>query len=217
MAGSTLVTAPSAEPMSTADAKAFLRVDSSDDDTLISQLVFAARRACESYTGRALVTQTWKLFLDGFSEVDIPLWEGMKVGADIAIRKRFIPLPKPPLASVTHIKTYDDDDTATTFASSKYFVDTASESGRIVLREGETFPTALRVANAVEIQYVAGYGAASAVPEALIVGMKEHITYLYENRGDAMNNALTMPVIAKQLYQPYRILSFTNNPYSNGG
>ena len=34
---------------------------------------------------------------------------------------------------------YDDEDSATTFASSNYYVDSAHEPGRIVLREGKHF------------------------------------------------------------------------------
>ena len=33
----------------------------------------------------------------------------------------------------------------------------ARQPARLVLRTGETFPTALRVANAIEVQYVTGY------------------------------------------------------------
>jgi len=69
-------------------------------------------------------------------------------------------LPRPPLVSVTHFKSFDEDNTATTFATSNYHVDTSSEPGRLALKRGKTFPSAsdLRTVNAYEITYVAGYG-----------------------------------------------------------
>ena len=218
MAGLSVVTAPTSEPITRSEAKDFLRVDTSDDDTLIDVLIETARQFCEEYIGRTLINTTYKLSLDGFIEDQVPIKEGLYQAPYMNFYKRFIPLARPPLVSVTSLKTFTDDDTESTFASSKYFVDTQREPGRIVLRDGETFPTSLRVANAVEITYVGGYGSsANNVPSPIKVGMREHITYLYEHRGDVEPNLANFPLIAKQLYQPYRVLSFSNNPFSNSG
>ena len=218
MAGLSVTTAPTSEPITRDEAKSFLRVDISDDDTLIDNLIQSAREFCEEYTGRTLINTTYKLSLDGFVEDDIPIKEGLYQAPYMNFYKRYIPLARPPLSSVTHVKTFTDDDTESTFASSKYYVDTQRNPGRVVLRDGETWPTSLRVANAVEITYVAGYGAAaSSVPSALKVGIREHVTYLYEHRGEVEANLKNFPLICKQLYQPYRVLSFSNNPFSNSG
>lgn len=218
MAGLSVTSLPSIEPITTAEAKAFLRVDISDDDTLIDALIKSARQFCEEYTGRTLINTTYKLSLDGFIEDQVPIKEGLYQAPYMNFYKRYIALPRPPLVSVTSVKTFNDSDTESTFASSKYYVDTQRNPGRVVLRDGETFPTDLRVANAVEITYVGGYGAvASNVPSPILVGLREHITYLYEHRGDVEPNLANFPVIAKQLYQPYRVLSFSSDPFSNSG
>ncbi len=218
MAGLSVTTAPSTTPITLAEAKSFLRIDTSDDDTLINTLIGAARNFAEEYTGRTLINTTYKLSLDGFVEDDIPIKEGLYQAPYMNFYKRYIPLPRPPLVSVTHVKTFTDDDTESTFASSKYYVDTQRNPGRVVLRDGETWATSLRVANAVEITYIGGYGSATSdVPQAIKVGMREHITYLYEHRGEVEPNLANFPIIAKQLYQPYRVLSFSNNPFSNSG
>ena len=214
MAGLKVNTYPANEPIATATAKTFLRVDGSSEDTLIDSLIKSARMFCEEYTGRTLINTTYDFYMDGFSEIDTRLWEGTRVGPDITLRKRYIELPRPPLSTVTSIYTFDDSDNETVFSSSKYYVDNVSEPAKIVLREGESWPTSLRVANAVRIRYVAGYGSQSSdVPDALITGMKEHISFMYENRGDS--DIQSMPLIAKQLYQPYRILKFSTNPFAN--
>ena len=96
-----------------------------------------------------------------------------------------ITLPYPPLLSVTHVKTYDDNDVATTWAASNYFVDTTSIPGRIVARDGVSLPVATRVANGFEIEFVAGYGDDEAdVPETVRTGILIMAAHLHEHRGD---------------------------------
>tara|TARA_R100001440_G_scaffold75315_1_gene102244 strand:+ start:1377 stop:2039 length:663 start_codon:yes stop_codon:yes gene_type:complete len=218
MAGLTVVTSPDTLPITLAEAKTFLRIDTSDDDTLITTLIESAKDYAEEYLGRSLINTTFKLSLDGFSEDQVPIQEGFYTAPYMTFHKRYISLPKPPLVSVTHLKTFNEDNTESTFASTKYHVDNARNPGRVVLKEGETWPTDLRVANGIEVTYVAGYGtAASDIPSAIKVGMREHVTYLYEHRGDYEQGLNTFPILAKQLYQPYRVLSFSTDPFSNAG
>lgn len=190
----TLLTPPAAEPVSLASAKVHLRIDHSADDALITDLITAARQMAEAFTGRAFITQTWKLVMD----------EAPSAG--------FIALPRPPLASVTHVKTYDEADTATTMNASNYFVDTVSQPGRVILRSSGVWPTVSRSANGFEVQYVAGYGSqASDVPLALRQGILSHIAHLYENRGEGLSPQGDVmqsfaPASALSLYLPYRVL-----------
>lgn len=86
-----LQTAPTTEPVTTAEAKTHLRVTTSDDDTYIGTLITVARRHVETITGRALINQTWDYFLDNFPPGD----------------KIVIPLPR--LSSVTTVKYTDKD------------------------------------------------------------------------------------------------------------
>jgi uncharacterized phiE125 gp8 family phage protein len=55
------VTAPAALPISVAEAKAQMRVEGSDDDTIIERLVNAAVAFVDvqGVLGRAMITQTW--------------------------------------------------------------------------------------------------------------------------------------------------------------
>src|SRR5437764_15038109 len=63
---SILLTPPAAEPLTLADAKAFLRVAHSDDDAVIAALIAGARSHVEAQTRRALITQTWRLVRDAW-------------------------------------------------------------------------------------------------------------------------------------------------------
>ncbi len=54
-----LVTAPSITPVTVGEAKEYLGQDLSADDALISRLINSAVSYVESFTGRALISQTW--------------------------------------------------------------------------------------------------------------------------------------------------------------
>src|SRR5579884_3684274 len=56
---------PASEPVALADAKNYLRVDITNDDTLVTGLITAARAHAEEFMRRSLITQTWKLAYDG--------------------------------------------------------------------------------------------------------------------------------------------------------
>lgn len=187
-----LITAPAAEPVTTSEAKAHMRVDTTADDTYIGTLITVARQNVEAHLRRALINQTWELVLDEF-----PLG--------------VFRLPKPPLASVTSIKYTDEDGVEATFSSAKYLVDADSEPGRVVLKNGESWPAVtLQEANAVRVRYVAGYGAAgSNVPQAIRQAILLVIGSLYENREDVLVaqgvSIGTLPFGVEALLAPYRI------------
>ena len=61
---STLIAGPGEEPVSLAEAKAWCRIDASDEDALVTALIAAARLHIEGLTGRALVTQSWRLTVE---------------------------------------------------------------------------------------------------------------------------------------------------------
>lgn len=155
--------APAAEPVTLAEAKLHLRVDGGDEDALIGSLVTAARQTCESASGRSFVTQTWKLTLDHF-------------------RGWLIELPRPPLQSVTSIVYVDPAGVSQTLSASLYEVDVTSPTGTVAPIWSGYWPATQYKRQAVAITYVAGYGAASAVPEAIKAAIKLLVGHYYENR-----------------------------------
>ena len=145
MTNPTVATPPTVTPVTISEAKAHLRVDIDDDDALILSLIKAATAHCERIARRSFVTQTLDLTLDYW-----PAASGFC-------------LPRPPIQSVTSITYTDEDGNSDTVSSSDYIVDTAR--GKIALKASATWPavTLQRMAGVV-IRYVAGYGAAAAVP-----------------------------------------------------
>src|SRR4051812_29149332 len=57
-----VVTPPAAEPITLDEAKAQCRVDTTDDNALLTSLIVTAREYCEHVTRRAFINRT----LDGF-------------------------------------------------------------------------------------------------------------------------------------------------------
>ena len=207
MAGLKIHTEPTQEPLTLQEVKEYLRVEDNTDERNLRPLIESARRLVEEHLNRTLMQTTYQQFLDSFDEYEDPLFEGVRQGPYLNYYKNYIDLVKSPVISVTHIKTYQDDDSATTMAASKYYVDNAREPSRIVLRQGETFPTALRVANAIEIQYVAGYTSPYQVPEPIRLAILQIIAHMYEHRGDMGNaaEAMMMPSMCKRLLSHYVI------------
>lgn len=164
MAGLYLVTEPAYEPVTVEEVKDHLRIDITTDDTLISNMITAARQYCEEIQGRAYLTQTWDWYMDDFPKTPIDV-------------------PYPPLQSVTHIKYTDTDDTETEVDSDDYRVDIYSEPGRINLAYGESWPsTTLKTINGVVIRFVAGWTGANKVKERTKIAIKMLVGHLYENR-----------------------------------
>lgn len=185
-----LDTPPASEPITTAEAKSHLRVDISDDDTLIDSLVTAARVHVENITRRQLITATWVESFDCFPD------------------NRYCPiyLSKPPLASVSSIEYVDTDGNTTTWSSSNYRVDTASQPGRITPAYNEDWPTDVRdVTNAVSITYVAGYGSATDVPGPIRSAILLLVAHWYENREAVVIGATVkeLPIAVDHLLSDY--------------
>ena len=209
MSGLKIDTAWTTSAVATSDQKSFMRVDFSDDDSLIAELIKASQNVIETYINRAITTQTLSLFLDRLPFYsDVKLQEGVFTAPDLEYNSNYIVLPKPPVASVTHVKYYDNDNTASTFAATNYYVDTISNQARVVLKTGSSWPTVAetRNANAYEIKYVAGYGGASDVPEPIVQAIKVLTTHLYENREAVTSLSVnTIPYTIGALLQPYKV------------
>lgn len=184
-----LTAGPASEPIVLAAMREFLRDPPTEENDFIENCITEARAMFEAATGLACINQSWKMQLDHWPGGREPWWDGMREMPITELRTgggpRHVIPPRYPLSSVTSIKTYDeaDNETAVTVAT-VFFVDTESMPGRIALRPGQTWPIALRETNAVEINYIAGFGAnAAAVPDTIKRAIKSLAGFLYENRG----------------------------------
>jgi uncharacterized phiE125 gp8 family phage protein len=194
--GRVLVTGPAVEPLTRDEVKLHLRIDPAItvEHDLVDALITAARTYVENDTSRALITQTWRTYYDRFPYLNY--------------RDAVLSLPLLPVQSITHIKYYDESGVLVTLPATDYDIDL--ESGRI-LSGGELFwPYTQYVLNAVEVQFVAGYGATSAsVPAPFKQAMKLLIGHWYENRQEVVIGTIstTMDMAVNALLSPYRQLA----------
>ena len=182
---------PAEEPVTTAEAKDHMRVDTSDDDTLIDGLITASRLYAENYTNRAFVTQTLAVRLDAFPASQINL-------------------PRAPAASVTSIQYIDGDGATQTWSSANYTVDAYSKPARVLPVYDEDFPSTRAEIDAVTVTFVAGYGGASAVPEGLKLAIKTLVGHWYENREGStyQHKVHLIPLAINALLTQFRIPQF---------
>lgn len=185
---SLLLTAPAVEPLSLAEAKAFLRVEHADDDDVISALIAGSRIHIEAQTRRALVTQSWRLALDHWPA------DGRR-----AVRPA-------PLQEVTAVRVYDGEGVAQSLDLQAFVIDPGNSTLAFA-------PWALmqpgRLAAGIEFDVVCGYGdAASDVPEPLRQAIRLLVAHWYENRVLAAVGTVTvLPTTVAALIAPYRLLS----------
>lgn len=188
-------TAPAEPIISTADAKAHLRVEHTADDTLIAGLVSAVAGALEGRQGflnRSLVTQSWTWKLPFFP-----------IGTELH-------LPMLPLRSVTSIKYYDQANVQQTLSADAYYVYPGVELGYIKLKDTGAWPSTYERDDAVEVVYETGYGAASALPPSIVAAAKLMLTRLYAKRGDeGASEHVSLTDTEKWLLTPHRIQEFT--------
>ena len=215
MSGVSIVTGESVDVVTTAQIKSNLRIASSDSthDTQIEICRDASISVAKEYLQKSLMNRTLKLSLDNipFADSILPDKEGITTGPFLEYRQRSVNLPFSPLVSVSSVKTFDDSDNATTMASSRYYVDTSSEYGRVILRTGETWDDMLRVGNAIEITYVAGYGTiATSVPAGIRQGIIVLASHYFENPEMVLKgqNTSVVPTLVNSLWKPFRNMRF---------
>lgn len=186
------VSGPGVDPVTLAEAKLHLRVDVDDDDAYITALIGAAREMVEEVLRRALISQDWQLTLDTWPSSPFEL-------------------PLPPLQSA--VVDYTDLAGAShTLATTVYGVDSASEPGRVYLKDGQTWPSeTLAEAGGVQVTFTAGYGdAGEDVPQALRQALLLLVGHLYENREAVTDTRAlqTTPLAFEYLLWPWRVMTF---------
>lgn len=184
-----LLSGPAAEPVTLAEAKAHLRVDTAADDALISSLIVTSRLHIEAALGLALIAQSWSLRLNEW-----PLH-----GAVV--------LPLRPVTAVTAVKVTDAAGAPITLAASLYLLDRASIPSRLLPTDSWVAPGV--AANGIAIDFTAGYGAVAAdVPQPIRQALLLLVAHWYENREPvrAGDHAAPVPLTVNDLLAPYRLV-----------
>ena len=191
-----LVTPPAPEQALTlAEAKAHLRVDHTDDDDYIAELIKSAFYQAETKTWRALLTQTWDIYFDNFP-----------------FSNQQIILPKPPLVTVDSIKYQDNDDNEQTWSDTEYVVDTVSEPGRVYPVPNGSYPSAYLKPKSVVIQFTAGY---TTIPDEIKHWLKVWIADAYDvmRQSYFQGGAFNVQVVRQKQFADNLLYSYKVGPF----
>lgn len=181
------VTEPVVEPVSVAEAKRHLRIDSefTEDDLYLQTLITASRYYVENYVDRTLLRTELRMKLDYF-----PVWD--------------LPLPRPPVMADPVVVQYVPSDAALGYAAVSYTnFRTDRDATPAVLRPqwNGTWPSCRGAENDVIISWWAGYGTTGAdVPIPARHAMLLILSHWYRNRESVSENRFApVPMSAETL------------------
>jgi len=180
-----MVNGPAVEPVSTAEAKAHLRIALGDEDALIGALIASARRVAEARTGLLFIAQRWTLFRDRWPDDGV------------------IDIPLSPVREVTELGVFGEEGEKAVVDPAHYVVDTASRPARLLLRGSRQWQPPGRCLNGIAITVEAGFGETpQSVPPPLRQAVLMLVAHWYAHRGDEA--APGMPKAVDALLQPFR-------------
>ncbi len=218
--GLKLITAPTVEPVTLADTylQCYLVPSGSPpvhpQDSTLTRAIASGRRAAESYTRRALMTQTWELWLDRFPGEDARRAFWHRDSSRAVHREDFaLKIPLPPLQSITSVKYIDETGAEQTMDPSAYQLDDASEPAQLFPAVGTCWPrTQCDTVGSVKVRFVAGYGdAEESVPEDIRSWILMRVGHWFENREATAaargsgSDLIEVPFV-DELLNPYRVL-----------
>ncbi|HET7233256.1 MAG TPA: phage head-tail connector protein [Longimicrobium sp.] len=171
MPGIEMVELPASLPVTLDEARAHCRLTSSEtaEDGLIGIYLQAATATLETDARISLVTQTRRLWLDGFPRRG----EGCRAGE--------IRLWYPPVQQVLAVTYLDTAGVERELDPARYRLDAASTPPRVLPAHGYTWPETLAAANSAWVDYVAGSEPASVSPTAR-AAILLLVAHLFEDR-----------------------------------
>jgi len=178
--------------VSLADAKLFLRVDSdiTDDDNLIAALVQSSINIGQSITKRDFVQNTYEGF---FEDLCINNF----------VQAPFIEIRRSPLVSVDSV-SYMSGGAWSVVDTADYQIQRRAGFSRILFFNSPNPDT--DTAWKFKVDFVAGYDPSTDLPDAIKTAVKDHVNFMYENRGDVEAvGGVGLPMVAKTLYKQFII------------
>lgn len=190
----TLVTPPTVEPLTVAEARARLNIGSEVSDATVTALIKTARQKLEKQYGIAMINQTWSLVLDRFpgcGPFPYPIETGFRQPeyfdsrwqpeygnrlTNYEIKIDFAPLQS---GAIQFVKYADTDGTAQTLDPVTYSLIPGDLRSSLVLANQAAWPSTAFVAGAVQVQFNAGFGSDGAsVPDTLKTAMCLQVSHL---------------------------------------
>lgn len=197
---------PAAAPVTLEETKLYGRLDNVDEDSLIEMFILGATQAVEEYLGRGLMQQTVVMKMDFFpgSLALVPTY--------LAASSMPIPLARPPLVTISEVRTlYEDDSVIQIWPLTEYYWHTGDDA-KFIIRKGSVPPiNTERYRGGFEIEYIAGYGGIgdtvdtqrSKIPMSIKLGVMLWASIMYSQR---TASTIEPPPEVKVLLDAYKIV-----------
>jgi hypothetical protein len=211
-----ITTAPAVEPISLADVKAHLRIDTADEDGLLQALILTSRLHIEVALNLALISQGWSCYFDCWPQNltgrGVPVsppgaaFTNFESHSALATGASALRLPLGPVKSVDAIRVYADDGTFAAVPVAGFAIDLFSRPTRIARRSGTNLPTPSRALNGIEFSITAGFGATPTdVPSPIRQALLLLVAHWYEHRdpGEIGTAATQVPATVSALLAPW--------------
>lgn len=144
------------------EAKTWLRVEGTEEDSLITAIVNGAISYAENYLNKTVGNNTYVMTMDEFEEV--------------------IFLLRPPVSAVTKIEYVDENGADQEYDLANITFDT--DSGRLGTIQDESFPTTAAQVGAVKIFYTCTGMFVANEADDVLDAIKLTLTYRYDYRDD---------------------------------
>ena len=178
------IAGPAVEPVTLAEAKAYLRLESEHEDALVESLVAAARRTLELATRRAFLAQSWRVTVEG------------RPGS------RAVALPLAPVLEIVAVRVVSASGSPETLAVELYRLDDAADPPRLLVVADA--PSPADGPGSIEIDARYGFGSEAAdVPETIRLAILRLVARWFERRGDAGDGSGGLPADVQALIAPF--------------
>ena len=177
--------------LSVADAKTFLRVDSSDEDALISDLISVAVESVQKYTGHVFsYNETMELNLQRFEAVNLPLT---------------------PIVTINSISYRDVSNVQQTLNASSYWIEPLASTSNVLRFKGTTPSVYEYSSHPITVSVEIGYEETESIPPMMIHAVRLLVSQYYDQRENFIvgtSVSTELPNGLKSLLSPFRNIYF---------
>lgn len=197
--GMKIITPATLEPITLDQLKAQCRVDTADEDALLTLAISAARAKAESYMGAAIMQRTVEQTLDDFpaAEIEIQLPPAWNTTCNVAV----------PLALVS-VDYLDEAGLNQTISNTLYTLEDATWPFWVLPAADVEWPATLGSANCVRVRYQTGYDDPADVPGDLRAWLLLTAAFIYAQREVMVLGGKVAEIPSRfvdSLLDPYRV------------
>jgi uncharacterized phiE125 gp8 family phage protein len=185
------VSGPASELIPLAEVKAYLKVETSDDDVVIAAILAAARMRVEIECRRQIGDQTWRLVCDRWPSVG-----EFKISVF-------------PVRSITAARLRNPDNSTTTVELTRFNLRPGQRPTTVLVElNGIAQPT--KPKDGIEIDFLVGHGPNAAdLPQALNLAIKMLCAHYYDSRGIIGDPSVVLPKTIDALCADFRLPRLT--------